>query len=75
MLGFWSLIWAAIFSLVMLVPLGLCLVYVIISFRQWAIGEHEKNAFKKRGALVSLAISFGALLLVILGWWYVIVNI
>jgi heme/copper-type cytochrome/quinol oxidase subunit 2 len=74
MLGFWSLIWAVIFSLVMLVPLVLCLVYVIISLRQWAIGEHEKSAFKKKGALISLAISFAALLLVILGWWYVIDN-
>lgn len=69
-MDFWPVVSAAIFTLVMLVPLGLCLVYVIISLRQWAIAEHEKNAFKKKGALVSLAISFGALLLVIFGWWY-----
>jgi hypothetical protein len=74
MFGIAGIIYAAIFTLVMLVPLGLCLLYVIISLRQWAIGEHEKNAFKRKGALISMAISVVALLLVILGWWLVITS-
>jgi hypothetical protein len=70
-----ELLYFAIFSLVMLVPFGFCLLYIFISFRQWTIGEKENNAFKRKGALISLSISFGALIAIILVWYYVLTNL
>jgi hypothetical protein len=69
-----GLLYFAFFSLAMLLPSGVCLLYIFISLRQWSIGEKENNAYKRKGALISLAISLGALLVIVLLWYYVLTN-
>jgi hypothetical protein len=69
MFGLWAIIYVVIISLAFLVPIGFCLFYIVISIRQYTIGEKENSAFKKRGAQKALAISVVALMLVILIWW------
>jgi hypothetical protein len=58
-----------IVSLVFMVLTGFCLLYIVISIRQWTIGEKENNAEKRSGSLKALAKSIGVLVLVIAIWW------
>jgi hypothetical protein len=69
---FWPVIKALIVTLIFVAPVVLCFVYIVIGIRQWTIGEKEKNAYKRIGALKAMAIAAFILLLLVFLWWYII---
>ena len=63
-------IFAHIFSfvvgLILLIPFGIASLYLFLSLRQLFIGSREQSAFKIKGSLLPLALSFIVWLVILL---------
>jgi hypothetical protein len=51
-------------TLFMLIGIGASLFYMVVSCRQWLIGEKENNSRKRKGGIVAFLLALGALILV-----------
>lgn len=49
---------AVVLSVVLLVPFGIASLYLFVSLRQLMIGSREQAAFKIKGSLLPLILSF-----------------
>lgn len=74
MFEYFSLILAAVITLVMLVPFGVAAMYAFISLKQLIIADKEKSKLKAKSGALALVVSVAGMLLIIFLWLYIMTR-